>query len=204
MQCSTCGTENSAQVKYCAECGSPTGISCPHCASRNPHGAGSCGGCGRSLDSAVARSPERRQITIFFADIADSTTLSASLDPEDLQELYEQYQKLCADIVQRYEGHVAQYLGDGVLAYFGYPAAHEDDAARAVRAGLDILAGMGSLASGANRLRVRVGIHTGLVVIGDVGAGLHREQLALGEAPNVAARLQSEALPGAIAISEAT
>ena len=180
------------------------GILCPHCAHRNSREEKQCVACGRSLVSAQAPTAERRHLTVFFADIAGSTTLAEKLDPEDLRDLYGRYQAICARVVQRYEGHVAQYLGDGVLAYFGYPSAHEDDAARAVRAGLDILAGVAGIGTGASRLQLRIGIHTGLVVVGDLGAGIRREQLALGEAPNIAARLQSEAQPESIVISEAT
>ncbi|MGB6742505.1 MAG: adenylate/guanylate cyclase domain-containing protein, partial [Terracidiphilus sp.] len=204
MQCPGCGTENSARVKFCSECGAPMGIPCPQCAYRNPRDAEKCGGCGRSLLSTQTPTAERRHLTVFFADIAGSTTLAEKLDPEDLRELYARYQADCAEVVQRYEGHVAQYLGDGVLAYFGYPAAHEDDAARAVRAGLEILARIAAAGAGENRPQVRIGIHTGLVVVGDVGAHGRREQLALGEAPNIAARLQSEALPATMVISDAT
>jgi class 3 adenylate cyclase/predicted ATPase len=180
------------------------GVPCPQCAYRNPRDAEKCGGCGRSLLSTQTPTAERRHLTVFFADIAGSTTLAEKLDPEDLRELYARYQGDCAEVVQRYEGHVAQYLGDGVLAYFGYPAAHEDDAARAVRAGLEILARVAAAGADENRPQVRIGIHTGLVVVGDVGGGIRREQLALGEAPNIAARLQSEAQPGTIVISDAT
>jgi class 3 adenylate cyclase/predicted ATPase len=180
------------------------GIPCPQCAYRNPRDAEKCGGCGRSLLSTQTPTAERRHLTVFFADIAGSTTLAEKLDPEDLRELYGRYQADCAEVVQRYEGHVAQYLGDGVLAYFGYPAAHEDDAARAVRAGLEILARIAAAGAEENRPQVRIGIHTGLVVVGDVGASGRREQLALGEAPNIAARLQSEALPATMVISDAT
>ncbi len=204
MQCFSCGTENSDKVKFCAECGTPMGIPCPGCAFRNPRGAITCGGCGRSFDSARLTIAERRQLTVFFADIAGSTTLAENLDPEDLHELYAQYQAICAEVIHRYEGHLAQYLGDGVLAYFGYPAAHEDDAQRAILSGLEILQRVGTGKFGENRPRVRIGIHTGLVVVGDVGAGIRREQLALGEAPNIAARLQSEALPDTLVISDAT
>ncbi len=145
---------------------------------------------------------ERRQLTVFFADIAGSTALAERLDPEDLQELLAQYQSACAEVIQRYEGHLAQYLGDGVLAYFGYPAAHEDDPSRAVLAGLDILDRLTQMAG--ERPQMRVGIHTGLVVVGDVGGGERREQLALGEAPNIAARVQAEAEPDTVVISDAT
>lgn len=204
MQCSVCGTENSARVKFCSECGAPTGVPCAQCAYRNARNAEKCGGCGRSLLSTQTPTAERRHLTVFFADIAGSTTLAEKLDPEDLRTLYARYQADCAEVVQRYEGYVAQYLGDGVLAYFGYPAAHEDDAARAVRAGLEILARIAGAGAEENRPQVRIGIHTGLVVVGDVGTTGRREQLALGEAPNIAARLQSEALPGAMVISDAT
>jgi len=204
MQCSNCRTENSPRVKFCAECGSPMGIPCPECGFRNARDAQSCGGCSRPLQSAQTSIAERRQLTVFFADIVGSTTIAETLDPEDLHDLYARYQALCAEVVQRYDGHIAQYLGDGVLAYFGYPAAHEDDAQRAVRSGLEILQKIGAISIGDTHPRVRIGIHTGLVVVGDVGAGFRREQLALGEAPNIAARLQSEALPGTLLISHAT
>src|SRR5262245_36173975 len=171
MQCSNCGTENPARVKFCSECGSPMTEPCPECGFRNPRDAESCGSCRHALQAAVA---ERRQITVFFADIAGSTAIAERLDPEDLHEFYARYQTLCGEVIQKYNGHLAQYLGDGVLAYFGYPAAHEDDAERAVRSGLEILAGACAI-----NVPVRIGIHTGRVVVGDVGAGLRREQLAL-------------------------
>jgi class 3 adenylate cyclase/predicted ATPase len=180
------------------------GVPCPQCAYRNPRDASICGGCGVSLTSTQAPTAERRQLTVFFADIAGSTTLAESLDPEDLRELYARYQAICAEVVQRYEGHLAQYLGDGVLAYFGYPAAHEDDASRAVQSGLEILTRIAGIGVKGHRPLLRIGIHTGLVVVGDVGGGIRREQLALGEAPNIAARLQSEAMPDTIVISDAT
>ena len=180
------------------------GVPCPHCAHRNARDAEKCAGCGRSLVAAKGPAAERCNLTVFFADIAGSTALAEKLDPEDLRVLFTKYQSDCVEIVQRYEGHVAQFLGDGVLAYFGYPAAHEDDASRAVRAALEILARIAGAAPEENRPQVRIGIHTGLVVVGEVGSGGRREQLALGETPNVAARLQSEAQPGAIVISEAT
>jgi class 3 adenylate cyclase/predicted ATPase len=204
MQCANCGAENAAGVKFCSECGTPMGVPCPHCGLRNARDAKACVECGRMLQAAQAPVAERRHLTVFFADLAGSTALSEKLDPEDLRELYAKYQAICAQVVQRYDGHMAQYLGDGVLAYFGYPAAHEDDAARAVRAGLDILAGIAGMGMGDNRLQVRIGIHTGLVVVGAIGAGVRREQLALGEAPNIAARLQAEAQPESVVISEAT
>ena len=152
---------------------------------------------------------ERRQLTVLFCDLADSTRLASQLDPEDLREVVLAYQATCVEVIQRFDGHVAQYLGDGLLVYFGYPQAHEDDAQRAVRAGLGILDAMGTLntrleqAKGM-RLAVRIGIHTGPVVVGTMGSGGRQEQLALGETPNLAARLQSLAAPDTVAISETT
>jgi len=134
--------------------------------------------------------------------LVGSTALSEQLDPEELREIVRSYQEACAEVISRYDGYIAQYLGDGVLAYFGYPAAHEDDAARAVRAGLAIVATVE--ARHAVPLQVRVGIHTGLVVVGEMGGGAKREQLALGDTPNIAARIQGSADPDAVVISGAT
>jgi len=152
---------------------------------------------------------ERRQLTVLFCDLVDSTALSSQLDPEDLREVVRAYQETCAKVIARFEGHIAQYLGDGVLVYFGYPRAHEDDAQRAVRAGLGIVEALGPLnmhltqARGV-QLAVRLGVHTGLVVVGEVGGGTRQEQLALGETPNLAARLQGIAAPNTLMISPST
>src|SRR2546426_2634065 len=144
-----------------------------------------------------------------FCDLVDSTQLSGQLDPEDLREVVRAYQKTCAKVIARFEGHIAQYLGDGLLVYFGYPLAHEDDAQRAVRAGLGIVEALGQLNTRLARergvhLAVRLGSHTGLVVVGEVGGGTRQEQLALGETPNLAARLQGLAAPNTLVISAAT
>src|SRR5205807_1370719 len=152
---------------------------------------------------------ERRQLTVLFCDLVDSTRLASQLDPEELREVVQAYQATCAKVIARFEGHIAQYLGDGLLVYFGYPLAHEDDAQRAVRAGLGIIEAMGQLHTslGPERevhLAVRLGIHTGLVVVGDVGDGARQEQLALGETPNLAARLQGIAAPNTLVIRAAT
>jgi class 3 adenylate cyclase/predicted ATPase len=152
---------------------------------------------------------ERRQLTVMFCDLVDSTALSTQLDPEDLREVVRAYQTTCADVIQRFDGHIAQYLGDGLLVYFGYPQAHEDDAQRAVRAGLGILAAMETHNAHLEqhykvRLAVRLGIHTGLAVVGEMGSGARREQLALGETPNLAARLEGLASPNTVVISAAT
>jgi TOMM system kinase/cyclase fusion protein len=152
---------------------------------------------------------ERRQLTVMFCDLVDSTTLSGQLDPEDLREVVRAYQDTCAKVIARFEGHIAQYLGDGLLVYFGYPLAHEDDAQRAVRAGLGMIEALGQLNTrlGQERgvhLAARLGIHTGLVVVGDVGGGPRQEQLALGETLNLAARLQGVAAPNTLVISATT
>jgi class 3 adenylate cyclase/predicted ATPase len=146
---------------------------------------------------------------VLFCDLVDSTVLAGRLDPEDLREVVRAYQATCAKVLARFEGHIAQYLGDGLLVYFGYPRAHEDDAQRAVRAGLDILTAMGTLNTRLERekgvrLAIRVGIHTGPVVVGEMGGGGRRELLALGETPNIAARLQSLAAPNSVVIGERT
>lgn len=146
---------------------------------------------------------ERRQLTVMFIDLVGSTTLSQQLDPEDYHARVVAYQTACQRIIARYEGHVAQYLGDGVLAYFGYPIAHEEDAVRAVRSGLEIVTAVSQLAY-TPALQMRIGIHTGPVVVGEIGAGEHTERLALGETPNLAARIQGKAEPNTVFISQAT
>jgi class 3 adenylate cyclase len=144
-----------------------------------------------------------------FCDLVDSTVLASQLDPEEWREVVRVYQGTCVTVIARYEGHIAQYLGDGLLVYFGYPLAHQDDAQRAVRAGLGMVEAIGQLSTRLGRersiqLAVRLGIHTGLVVVGDVGGGTRQEQLALGETPNVAARLQGIATPHTLVISATT
>src|SRR5262245_13073141 len=152
---------------------------------------------------------ERRQLTVMFCDPVGSTALAGQLDPEDWREVVRAYQAACAEVIGRFEGYIAQYLGDGLLVYFGYPQAHEDDALRAVRAGLGLVAAMGELNARlvrhtGVRLAVRIGIHTGLVVVGEMGGGSRKEQLALGETPNVDSRIQGLAAPDTVAISPAT
>ena len=139
-----------------------------------------------------------------FSDLVGSTALSARMDPEDLREVISAYQKCVAETVQRFGGFVAKYMGDGVLVYFGYPQAHEDDAERAVRAGLELIQAVGGLKSGAP-LQTRVGIATGLVVVGDlIGSGEAQERGIVGETPNLAARLQGIAEPNTVVIAEST
>ncbi len=159
----------------------------------------------KTLDAAA----ERRQLTVMFCDLVGSTTLSGRLDPEDLREVVRAYQETAADVIQRYEGYIAQYLGDGLLVYFGYPQAHEGDAQRAVHTGLGIIAAMESLNSRLQtdhgvELAVLLGIHTGPVVVGQMGGGDRHEQLALGETPNIAARLEGLAQSNTVVISHVT
>src|SRR5271156_6070579 len=138
---------------------------------------------------------ERRQLTVMFCDLVGSTPLSTRFDPEDLREFVGAYHRCVTDTVARFGGFVAKYMGDGVLVYFGYPEAHEDDAERAARAGLGVIDAVGRLAT-QEPLNVRIGIATGLVVVGDlIGAGAAQERGVVGETPNLAARLQSLARP---------
>jgi class 3 adenylate cyclase/predicted ATPase len=157
-----------------------------------------------TLQKPAQKSAERRQVTVMFSDLVGSTALSARMDPEDLREVISAYQKCVAETVQRFGGFVAKYMGDGILVYFGYPQAHEDDAERAVRAGLELVAAVGELNARA-ALQTRVGIATGLVVVGDlIGSGEAQERGIVGETPNLAARLQDGAEPKSVVIAEST
>ncbi|HEX3695119.1 MAG TPA: adenylate/guanylate cyclase domain-containing protein [Polyangia bacterium] len=181
MRCRNCNAEG-AEAKFCGECGKPLlGTAAPE-----------------SLKA------ERRQLTVLFCDLVGSTALSERLDPEDLREVMQEFQSLCAGVVRRHEGYLAQHLGDGLLIYFGYPVAHEDDARRAVLAGLEMLEAVEKVRAAGEPLQVRVGIHSGLVVVGEIGEGDRKEQLAVGETPNFAHHVQTEARPGCAVISEAT
>ena len=160
-----------------------------------------------SAEAFRPRSAERRQLTVVFADLVGSTALAARLDPEEMHGLLKAFQDAAAGEIARFEGHVAKFMGDGVLAYFGWPRAHEDEAERAVRAALAMNAAVGRLQApdGGGALACRAGIATGLVVVGDlIGEGASQEEAVAGEAPNLAARLQQIAEPGAVVVSEAT
>lgn len=192
--CPSCGTQVAADARFCSNCGNKLAASTP----APP----------RHRTSEGMRA-ERRQLTVMFCDIAGSTMLSEQLDPEDLMEVVRRYQQMCAEVIERFGGNIAQYLGDGLLVYFGYPTAYENAPERAARAGLGILEGLDTLNESLRRehgiaLKVRLGIHTGLVVIGEVGAGAKREQLAVGDTANIAARLEGMAEPNSGVISEAT
>jgi class 3 adenylate cyclase/predicted ATPase len=229
MRCASCGSINPDGAKFCIECASPLRRRCPSCGHENLPQAKFCAECAAPLAalSVAEGSPreierragahsegERRQLTVMFCDMVGSTALSAQLDPEELRTVVRDYQATCAAVIRRFDGYVAQYLGDGLLVYFGYPHAHEDDALRAVRTGLEIIDAFQdprsergrerALARGRPEIHVRVGIHTGLVVVGEIGEGGQRELLALGETPNLAARLQGLAEPDTLVISAAT
>lgn len=157
-------------------------------------------------EPAVRRDAERRHLTIMFCDLVGSTALSARLDPEEMWEVIRAYRAACARVIASYDGIIARFVGDGILAYFGYPSAHEDDAERAVRAGLDIIAAIGPLETRAiQRVEVRVAIASGLVVVGDlISEGTSEERALVGDTPNLAARLQSLAEPGALVVADST
>ena len=228
MKCTNCQHENPNEALFCMKCGTKLERKCPNCGADYSEEALFCMKCGTKLVQENAPTPteadwpvesssprrdapeaERRQLTVMFCDLVGSTALSTQLDPEELREVVRDYQAVCEKVIARFEGHIAQYLGDGLLVYFGYPHAHEDNAERAVRSGLGIVAAMQRLNSRLQqerdiRLAVRVGIHTGLVVVGEIGGGERREQLALGDTPNIAARLEGFAEPNTVVISAAT
>src|SRR5262245_19759249 len=210
MRCPSCDHDNRAERRFCAKCGAALAPRCAACGAANEPGESFCGECGASLTArptpaAVGpRAPtdagERRQLTVLFCDLVGSTELSARLDPEDWREIVRRYQAAAAGVVEKHGGHVAQYLGDGLLVYFGYPQAHDDDGERAVRAALGIVDTTRAIAADGTPLAVRVGIHTGPVVVGTMGGGGRRETLALGDTPNVAARVQGAAEPDTVVV----
>jgi class 3 adenylate cyclase/predicted ATPase len=237
MHCPSCQVTNPTGANFCLNCGAALPKVCPSCQEVLPPNAKFCIACGQALtvpptarrmappslqeterpaegqggQAQWAGSPtaERRQLTVLFCDLVGSTALSEQLDPEELRDIVRAYQAVCAEVIRRFDGHIAQYLGDGLLVYFGYPLAHEDDAQRAVRSGLGILDEMWRLNTRLERdkgvrLAVRLGGHTGLVVVGEMGAPGRYELIALGQTPNLAARLQEIAEPNTLLISAAT
>jgi class 3 adenylate cyclase len=238
MECPRCRAENREGARFCRECGAPFGAVCSSCGATAQAGSKFCDNCGTSLAAApgpgseragldraqagtaedvveiagtskVPAEAERRQLTVLFCDLVGSTELAGQLDPEDLRAVVRAYQEAAAAIIQQYAGHIAQYLGDGLLVYFGYPTAHEDDARRAVHSGLGIVEAIATLNTRlmeqyAVQLAVRLGIHTGPVVVGVMGGGGRHEHLALGETPNIAARLEGLAPANGVVISAVT
>src|SRR5262245_25640907 len=215
MQCPACDHENRGERRFCGRCGVALAVPCAACGATNDPGENFCGGCGAPLQPAApagstrAPSPdaalpagERRQLTVLFCDLVGSTPLAQQLDPEEWRYMVAQYHKAAAGAVERFGGHVAQYLGDGLLVYFGWPDAREDDPERAVRAGLAILDAMGPVNArlatpDGTRLAVRVGMHTGPVVVAETGE-------VFGETPNLAARVQGAADADTVVVSAAT
>ena len=216
MVCPSCGNLCEQDSVFCDECGHKLGEpkEGPLKDESRPQDAIPTAPTSDSHATAPAAEPrapeaERRQLTVMFCDLVESTNLSARLDPEDLRAVVRSYQETAADVIKDFDGHIAQYLGDGLLVYFGYPRAHEDDAHRAVRVALGIVEAMGTLNSRLQsdysvQLAVRLGIHTGPVVVGEMGGGGRHEQLALGETPNIAARLEGLAEPDTVVISAMT
>jgi class 3 adenylate cyclase/tetratricopeptide (TPR) repeat protein len=206
MICPNCSEDNAPSARFCQSCGVQMGESCIICGFENPAESSYCGGCGaRLLEAGMGeKEGERRQLTVLFCDLAGSTELAQSLDPEDYRNLLAAYHRVCSQAAYIHDGFIAQYLGDGVLIYFGYPRAHEDDAQRAIRCGLDIINDVGRLDKEGTGFAVRLGAHTGRVVVGPVGAGDRQSRIAVGDTPNLAARVQTEAPVGGLAITDTT
>ena len=222
MECPSCKADVPDGSKFCNDCGAAVPFRCVACGAQNRAGSKFCSECGASLAAPTAGSlaaaptaasaqqpipsPERRQLTVMFCDLVGSTALSTRLDPEDTREIISAYHRCCAETITRSGGFVAKYMGDGLLTYFGYPQANEDDAERAVRTGLALVAEVGKLTVTSEYTpQIRVGIATGLVVVGDlIGEGAARETGVVGETPNLAARLQAFAAPGQVVISAGT
>jgi class 3 adenylate cyclase/tetratricopeptide (TPR) repeat protein len=219
-RCPDCQYENPAHARFCLECGTSIGVRCSQCGAELPGSAKFCLGCGARLATSPRAEPEddarativdgeRRHLTVLFCDLADSTAWASRLGAERSRDVVRGFQAMAAEVVERFDGYVAQYLGDGLLVYFGYPRAHEDAPERAVRCGLDLIAAMPRLndelqSAHGVALALRAGIHTGPVVVSEMGGGPRRETLALGDIPNLAARLQSHAEHDTLVISAAT
>jgi ribosomal protein L40E len=182
MRCQNCSTENPEGAKFCIQCGNSFQRRCQKCGFPNPPEARFCSQCGDLIDvAAPLRSHaeprglkgERRHLTVLFCDLVNSTAISAQLDPEEWREIVAEYHRAVAEAIERYGGHVAQYQGDGVMAYFGYPEAHDNDAERAARAGLAIVDALSKLDQQPTRpeLLARIGMDSGAVVVG-ASAGL--------------------------------
>ena len=217
MRCSKCGSDNRDGAKFCKKCGTPLGTKCATCDTLNPPDAKFCDECGTALTGDVSdkeagvvpaviglsTSGERRHLTVLFCDLVGSTEIAGQLDPEEWREVVAGYDRAAAEAITRFGGNVAKYLGDGIMAYFGWPEAHDNDGERAARAGLAILEALqkaNNMSTGP-KLAGRVGIDSGAVV---VGAGADEDADVFGETPNIAARLQATATPGTVLITAAT
>ena len=217
MECPNCHSDTPDTGKFCIACGAALAARCPSCGSANRPNAKFCAECGKALGGStlparetqssatvsattpVAAATERRLLTVVICDLVGSTALSTQLDPEDMREIIGAYHRCCAEQIAKAGGFVAKYMGDGVLAYFGYPEAHEDDAERGVRAALGLTEAVPKLCTGNTMLQVRIGVATGLVVVGDlIGTGEAQERGVVGDTPNLAQRLQTLAEPGQV------
>lgn len=237
MKCLGCGHINRDGQSFCTQCGVALPVICKACRVVNQSGDRFCGGCGSELvlDSSKTAAgnhnarltgqisqinehpssgdfedeAERRPLTIMFTDLVGSTEMSLKLDAEDLREIIKSYQISCSRVIERYGGFIARYMGDGIMSYFGYPLAHENDTERAIRAGLDVVEAVRELDAKIGKekgtqLEVRVGIAAGLVVVGDlIGEGTSEERAVVGETPNIAARMQGLADSNAVVIDPA-
>jgi class 3 adenylate cyclase/predicted ATPase len=222
LQCSACQHKNPSDSKFCFECGGPLDVRCPQCQAPVPAGVKFCNQCGARLESTASRSTvqpqrtpvppgptpapdgERRQLTALFCDLVGSTDIASRLDPEEWHRISKEYQQATAAAVTRFGGHVDKFLGDGLVCFFGVPQAHEDDAERAVRAGLtivDVVRGLNGKDAPLIHLQVRVGIHTGSAVVAHGGGA---SQDVFGDTPNIAARVQGAAAPDTVVITAAT
>ena len=216
IRCSRCQTDNRDGRRFCAECGGALPTSCAACGFANEPGERFCGGCGTRMEvESVGEGParqeaERRHLTVMFCDMVGSTEMAELLDPEDLREVILDYQAACIQVVERFDGFVARFMGDGLLVYFGHPRAHEDDAERAVLAGLEIARAVSGLNETASHHCVvhyacRVGIASGMVVVGDlIGEGASEEMAVVGATPNLAARLHGLAPADGVIIADST
>lgn len=222
MKCPSCQHDSAPGLKFCGECGERLSPACPSCGSPQLAGQKFCGECGvqfktdhaatvsKSVGSAARASArtgsegERRQLTVMFCDLVGSTALAERLDPEELRDLMQAYRKVCSEVVARYDGHVAQYLGDGLMIYFGWPRAHEDDAERGVRSALEMVKAVKGVTA-TQSLAVRIGVSTGAVVVGEATQLDNADaRLAVGETPNLAARLQGLAAADEIIVGPST
>ena len=209
MPCPVCHSETTATARFCEQCGERLDRICAHCGVALSRNARFCGECATPVRGAQPAEGERRHLTVMFCDLVGSTPLAARLDPEDMHALLQRFQATCARVVRQYDGHIAQYLGDGLLVLFGYPRAHEDDACRAAYASLGVLEALARLnevlgAEHGIRLSARMGIHSGPVVVGAIGGDSLRERQVFGHTVNLAARLQGEAQADSVVVSAST
>src|SRR5258708_17958960 len=213
MRCQNCSAENPRGAKFCIQCAPSFSHRCQKCGFENPSEARFCAQCGAPLEVAApiraeaepneGLTGERRHLTVLFCDLVNSTCIAAQLDPEEWREIVAGYHRAAAQAIERFGGSVAQYLGDGVMAYFGWPEAHDNDAERAARAGLATLDAITKLNEHPThpKLSARLGIDSGAVV---VGAGAGKDTDVFGDTPNIAARVQAAADPGTVLVTAAT